>query len=297
MNLPNHWKNWANVALVEKCTEVFDILPVAETLSARYLIPMSSSHANTDVPPSISFVQARQHTRYAVLPIHTSEERSLFRTLVAASFENVPTNNISWTEVAKQWNAQSSIDGKNIFYKYPEYLRSWHRKWVEYENRKKNLERTKEIRQQCLQNIPRGSDTSAIAPSPRPLPSISQDQLPQPNTSIVEKPAKSKLRNLQPAPDLSYSQAVYHTPVRYFPSTTNMAYSHPTPPPPAHIPPKRTSSTPIDCLSSESSQKRARTTSSSTKPKRKAPTCTKCFSTDCPGRRNRNACRLLQTPQ
>ena len=102
MNLPGHWKNWANVALVDPLTEVLDILPVAETLSAQYLIPASSSHAITDVPLSILFVQARQHTRYAVLPIHTSEKRSLFRMLVAASFENVPTNNIPWTNVAKQ---------------------------------------------------------------------------------------------------------------------------------------------------------------------------------------------------
>lgn len=61
------------------------------------------------------FLARAQGTLTAILPLHTREEKSLFRLLVATNPLFVGPNQPNWYEVAKIWS--SYCNGVNIFYK------------------------------------------------------------------------------------------------------------------------------------------------------------------------------------
>ncbi len=107
---------WVNGNDYEPTTEVFGLLPLPETTRTKLaMLPYRSDFARSEKIRHV-YLAAQQGTLVAILPIHTPEERSLFRVL--AKRPNGPFSGAkqpNWVTVAQEWSAY--CDGKNIFYK------------------------------------------------------------------------------------------------------------------------------------------------------------------------------------
>ena len=110
---PGGWVNGNNYV---RSTEVFGILPLSDQFRASLsMLPHHPQFAK-DQHIRHGYLAAHQNTRVAVLPIHTTAERALFKALLADSeglFSGRKEPN--WIELAKKWNGHG--DGVNIFYK------------------------------------------------------------------------------------------------------------------------------------------------------------------------------------
>lgn len=92
------------------------ILPIPGDLKVDYQI---EDHREVNsLACDLKWMAQRQQTRYPVLPIHTPEEKSLFRQLVRSS-----NRQCDWKRLAREWNDKA--DGETIFYKLPEHLDSY----------------------------------------------------------------------------------------------------------------------------------------------------------------------------
>ncbi|KAI7853360.1 hypothetical protein BDC45DRAFT_536459 [Circinella umbellata] len=78
-----------------------------------------------DISPSISYIRKRQHSLIAVLLIHAKEEKESFKHLKNEFQVSIKVKNIKtwgdWKKLVSNRNSQNKVDGKNIFYKYPEH--------------------------------------------------------------------------------------------------------------------------------------------------------------------------------
>lgn len=97
-----------------------------QEMTAREIVRLSAlrllkAPRSFDVIDQYSLLAERQGTKYAVLPVHTSEERKLFKTLHQNNFPTI--NSSVWIEFAKAWSAH--VDGVKVFYKTMEYLKSY----------------------------------------------------------------------------------------------------------------------------------------------------------------------------
>ena len=74
-----------------------------------------------------AFLAKRQHSKYAIVPVHTAEERKYFRDLLVQN----PSNAVEpdWKQLSRVWCLKA--DGKSIFYKTPEHLRGYYNTWQE----------------------------------------------------------------------------------------------------------------------------------------------------------------------
>ena len=123
----------ANILSFRSSTERFGICPLPASLkqmlnivssdprqeqemTARELVSLSAfrllkAPRSADVVDQYYLSAERQGTKYAVLPVHISEERKLFKTLHQNNF---PVINYSvWIEFAKAWSAH--VDGVEVF--------------------------------------------------------------------------------------------------------------------------------------------------------------------------------------
>ena len=62
-----------------------------------------------------TYLARRQGTRYAVLPVHTAKERSLFHSLVHTSTAFKTSGQPNWHMLAIEWSGHAN--GKTVFYK------------------------------------------------------------------------------------------------------------------------------------------------------------------------------------
>jgi hypothetical protein len=107
---------WVNGNDYERSGESFGILPLSE--ATRVKLGMLAYHPNFARDKKIRhrYLAQQQKTRMAILPVHTTEERALFRLLVQRSdglFSG--PNQPNWVAVAVEWNKASN--GVHIFYK------------------------------------------------------------------------------------------------------------------------------------------------------------------------------------
>jgi hypothetical protein len=74
------------------------------------------------------YLASAQHTKYAVVPIHTSGEVALFENSVKLGGKwFVSVGQPSFENMAAWWSTESN--GKTIFYKLPEHLISQYKTW------------------------------------------------------------------------------------------------------------------------------------------------------------------------
>lgn len=97
-----------------------------QEMTAREIVRLSAlrllkAPRSADIVDQYSLLAERQGTKYAVLPVHTSVERKLFKTLHQNKFPTI--NSSVWIEFAKAWSAH--VDGVEVFYKTMEYLKSY----------------------------------------------------------------------------------------------------------------------------------------------------------------------------
>jgi hypothetical protein len=77
------------------------------------------------------YLATAQETLYAVTPVHTKEEYTLYHNSVAPGGEWAPVNgNPHFDRMAAWWSAKAN--GLTIFYKLPEHLSSYHKRWLEH---------------------------------------------------------------------------------------------------------------------------------------------------------------------
>lgn len=112
---------WVNGMNYEKTTEIFGILPIPRSLK--------NETGMQDYNPALLTVQKSRHnflakahaTLFAVLPVHTREEKALYSALVRTSSHfDTGKKEPNWTAIAMEWT--SHCDGVKIFYKVPKLL-------------------------------------------------------------------------------------------------------------------------------------------------------------------------------
>ena len=97
------------------------------------LIILHGSTAHTAGSQFI-FMAQRQGAAHAIIPVQTQVERNKYDSLIRQHFPQQLQRNQQpdFDKFSKLWSA--FVDGKSIFYKAPEHLRSYHTKWCEYQN-------------------------------------------------------------------------------------------------------------------------------------------------------------------
>lgn len=103
--------NWTNVDLYQSSEEHFGIVPIpSDVCSSTGMAPFN---AQLDTKRTHAFLAARQHTRIAVLPIHTKPERAMFSQMM-----KMETGKPRWGEIVLRWNqAAEDVANADIFYK------------------------------------------------------------------------------------------------------------------------------------------------------------------------------------
>ncbi|KAJ7138769.1 hypothetical protein C8R43DRAFT_955243 [Mycena crocata] len=126
---------YVNVSLFAPTHETFIITALPKSLCTKYEIPPCDRRTNPEVNsgkvsplPLVNldgsqtnryqFLASVQNTKFAVTPIHTNQEYSLFRKLVRAGgqFASSSGHAPNFNEMAKTWS--SKVDGKAIFYAF-----------------------------------------------------------------------------------------------------------------------------------------------------------------------------------
>ncbi len=107
---------WVNGSDYEPSSESFEILPLSP--ASRDKLGMLAYHPQfaKDINMCHKHLTQQQGTRIAILPVHTPEERTIFRTLVKErKGEFAKKTQPNWVTVACLW--ASYCDGKKVFYK------------------------------------------------------------------------------------------------------------------------------------------------------------------------------------
>jgi hypothetical protein len=111
----NQIVNWTNGNLYQKSPESFGIVALSPTL--RQESGMRQFMKDLDHKQPQAFLAMRQGTALPVLPVHTKEEYSLFRKLLAdASHMEQGSGKVKWGTVLVAWN-RSAEHLDNVFYK------------------------------------------------------------------------------------------------------------------------------------------------------------------------------------
>jgi hypothetical protein len=109
-------KGWVNGNLYVQTTETFGILPVP-----------SNVQESTDILPfdpnlvlkRHGYLARKQGTRFAVLTLHTDEEKKLFSRLMNTENSFKRPQGPDWAIAVRIWN--QNADGKTIFYKVSQF--------------------------------------------------------------------------------------------------------------------------------------------------------------------------------
>jgi hypothetical protein len=81
------------------------------------------------------FLALKQLSLHAIVPIHTDDERAKFADLLRTQFVDV--SEATWFVFARAWS--DHVNGTTIFYKTPEYLRTYYNSWSELRKRKNTI--------------------------------------------------------------------------------------------------------------------------------------------------------------
>ncbi|RDB18198.1 hypothetical protein Hypma_000504 [Hypsizygus marmoreus] len=130
---------WVNGNDFEQSSETFGILPLSESMKTN--LGMADFHHKFAVQEKIRHfhLTAQQETRFAILPVHTPNERALFSLLVKdheGHFAGRTQPN--WVALSRSWSQY--CDGHTIFYKLPEHLKNYYKAWKEFRNEDNSIE-------------------------------------------------------------------------------------------------------------------------------------------------------------
>ncbi|KAG0706444.1 hypothetical protein DFH29DRAFT_1066800 [Suillus ampliporus] len=88
------------------------------------------------------YLAGQQQTPVAVLPVHTVEEKALYRLLLKSNTGQFSgKKQLNWITLAQEW--QRHANGTSIFYKLPEHLKSYFKTWNEHQNEHNLVEQNK----------------------------------------------------------------------------------------------------------------------------------------------------------
>ncbi|KAJ7159203.1 hypothetical protein C8R43DRAFT_1177962 [Mycena crocata] len=133
---------YVNASLFKPTHESFIITPLAQTVRDSYNIPRrgqpSLLEGRISEIPSVGlsgartnrydFLASAQDTKFAVTPIHTNEEYSLFnKALRPSGAFSSATGTPNFKQMAKWWSER--VDGKKIFFKLPEHFTNHFKTW------------------------------------------------------------------------------------------------------------------------------------------------------------------------
>ena len=110
------YATWLNGDDFEPANESFGILPFSEEIRSKLGMHLYHSEYAKGNKIQHQYLAESQQTLIAVLPVHTSEEKALYRLLIKkATGEFSGKRQPNWINLASDWQRQA--DGKNIFYK------------------------------------------------------------------------------------------------------------------------------------------------------------------------------------
>ncbi|OBZ76307.1 hypothetical protein A0H81_03601 [Grifola frondosa] len=138
---------WVNGNDYERSAESIGILPLSDSARAQLgMLPFSADFVLKQKPQHAHLAK-QQQTLIAVLPLHTREERALYRMLIKTrSAHFMGRTQPNWVALANEWSQQS--DGIHIFYKLPEHLKNYHKAWSENRNEENSVEQHKQAYEQ-----------------------------------------------------------------------------------------------------------------------------------------------------
>ncbi|KAG6815447.1 hypothetical protein H0H93_009785, partial [Arthromyces matolae] len=154
--------SWVNSNDYEQSSESFGILPLSVVTQTQ--LGMLEFQQDYAVKEKIRHLRLAylQKTRVAILPVHTSQERALFTLLIqekTGMFTSETQPN--WIALACTWSQH--CDGKTIFYKLPEHLKTYYKAWVELRHEKNAIEQNRTAYNELR---------SYLIPDPSSIPSI-----------------------------------------------------------------------------------------------------------------------------
>ena len=107
-------RGWINGDLYIQGNERIGILPIPKT--TRTNAGILRHHGSTDSEYKHHFLAAQQGTKYAVIAVHSNEEKTLSSKMIQESpCFNIPSQLPDFKEGAREWN--SKLNGQTIFYK------------------------------------------------------------------------------------------------------------------------------------------------------------------------------------
>ncbi|KAF9000804.1 hypothetical protein BDZ89DRAFT_1170255 [Hymenopellis radicata] len=185
---------WVNGDLYEPTTEVFGILPIPSGVqTASDILPYDPS----DPPKKYAYLARRQGTRFAVLNVTTEDEKRAFsskmRSNEAFSGEAGPL----WARAVKHWNHDA--DGKTVFYKLEEHLKTQYSNWKRLTNVKHTKLATYDSRK-AIDALVRNT-TRRLEQAPSVVPSTTPSVSIPPTQGLRDEATRPKV--VAPAPILS----------------------------------------------------------------------------------------------
>jgi hypothetical protein len=126
--LPPSLRTWVNSSFysLEPSTTI-GIGAIPSAVKDLYSMESYTNHkANVLEISSEEFVARQQTLKFPAYPIHTREERTLFKKLIAKFRELHPLTKVpNYHDFAQEWNQQLAVDGKKVFYKLPDHLENY----------------------------------------------------------------------------------------------------------------------------------------------------------------------------
>ena len=108
-------EGWVNTSMNVPTKEVYGILPIPEEVCHKSAMQPFVSEGGEKI--SHRYLASKQQTRYAVMNVHTTEEKQTFTTLMKTHpVFNRNNQDPDWKEAVKVWNSIHA-NGKTIFYK------------------------------------------------------------------------------------------------------------------------------------------------------------------------------------
>jgi hypothetical protein len=155
-----------------------------------------------------SYLAAAQQTKFAVTPIHTKEEFKLYN-------DTVSRGGVEWClqagkpifhKMATWWSGKA--DGKYIFYKLPEHLSVYHKKWLERRNQAQSLVASEPQRQQHSERIHSIHHISNVLnPAPQDHPGMMQQESSERFQMITNNDDLDQSVNMELAPEFQNEQS------------------------------------------------------------------------------------------
>ncbi|KAJ7146921.1 hypothetical protein C8R44DRAFT_845839 [Mycena epipterygia] len=168
---------YINVSLFKPTHESFIVTALPKTVRDKYNIPpYDSDHSLQNADSRIvqlplvnlsaartnryEFLAATQDTKFALTPIHTNEEYSLFSREVRPGGRFASTATPNFKEMAKWWSSQ--VDGKTKFYKLPEHFATHYKTWTAVRTELTTIQLTERDRAEFMDIIRSDAHTSIV---------------------------------------------------------------------------------------------------------------------------------------